>query len=133
MHALPTLAPTACVSEVDAAIDEVGAVIVDGLVDATILDRLRNDLTPWVDGAPVGSRSGDPEWEDFHGRNTVRVNGIAAKTSAFTDICLNDTILGVADQRLIPGGGATQNPPCTANAPPVSVPAAACPIVPPSW
>lgn len=108
MRTLPTLAATADVGEVDAAIDEVGAVIVDGLFDATTLDRLHADLAPWVDDTPAGSRSGDPEWEVFHGRNTVRVNGIAAKTPAFTDVCLNDTILGVADHRLIPDGGATQ-------------------------
>ena len=108
MRALPALASTAGVSEVNAAIDEVGAVIVDGLIDPTVLDRLRDDLTPWVDATPAGSRSGDSEWEGFHGRNTVRVNGIATKTSMFTDICLNETILGVADRRLIPDGGATQ-------------------------
>ena len=108
MRSLPTLAPTAGVSEVNAVIDEVGAVIVAGLVDPTILDRLRDDLAPWVDRTPAGSSSGDPEWENFHGRNTVRVNGIAAKSPAFAKICLNETILGVADRRLIPDGGATQ-------------------------
>jgi ectoine hydroxylase-related dioxygenase (phytanoyl-CoA dioxygenase family) len=108
MRTVPTLAATAGVSEIDAAIDEVGAVIVDGLVDAATLARLRDDLAPWVDRTPAGSRSGDPEWEQFHGRNTIRVNGIAAKTAAFADICLHETILGVADRRLIPDGGATQ-------------------------
>lgn len=108
MRTLPTLAPTADVADVNAAIDEVGAVIVDGLVAPTILDRLRADLAPWVARTPAGSRSGDPEWEQFHGHRTVRVNGIAAKTSAFADICLDETILGVADRRLIPDGGATQ-------------------------
>lgn len=46
MCALPTLAPTAGVSEVNAAIDEVGAAIVEGLIDGTVLDRLRDDLSP---------------------------------------------------------------------------------------
>ncbi len=75
---------------------------------AGILARLRDDLAPWVRRTPAGSRSGEPEWEQFHGRNTVRVNGIAAKTSTFVDVCLDDTVLGVADHRLIPDGGATQ-------------------------
>jgi ectoine hydroxylase-related dioxygenase (phytanoyl-CoA dioxygenase family) len=108
MRALPTLPRTAGSVEVSAAIDEVGAVIVDGLVDPALLGRLRHDLAPWVQRTPAGSRSGDPEWEQFHGRNTVRVNGIAAKTSTFVDVCLDDTILGVADHRLIPDGGSTQ-------------------------
>jgi ectoine hydroxylase-related dioxygenase (phytanoyl-CoA dioxygenase family) len=108
MRSLPTLAPNASISEVDAAIDELGAVIVDRVIDAPVIDRLRDDLNPWLTGTAPGSRSGDPEWETFHGRNTVRVNGIAAKTSTFTDLCLHPTILGVADRRLIPDGGATQ-------------------------
>lgn len=91
-----------------AAIDEVGAVIVTDLFDRALIDRLNDDLEPWLALTPPGSRSGDPEWERFHGRNTIRVNGIAAKTAAFVDVCLDDTILGVADHRLIPDGGATQ-------------------------
>ncbi|MEQ8718645.1 MAG: phytanoyl-CoA dioxygenase family protein [Acidimicrobiales bacterium] len=106
--ALPTLPSTAGIAEVDAAIEEVGAVIVDGLIAAATVRRMSDDLSPWVDGTPAGSRSGDPEWEEFHGATTVRVNGILAKTPAFVDICLDDTILGVADNRLIPDGGATQ-------------------------
>jgi ectoine hydroxylase-related dioxygenase (phytanoyl-CoA dioxygenase family) len=105
---LPTLGPTATPTDVSAAIDEAGAVIVEDLFDAALVGRLRQDLAPWIDRTPAGSRSGDPEWERFHGRNTVRVNGIAAKTSTFVDVCLDDTILGVADHRLIPDGGATQ-------------------------
>jgi ectoine hydroxylase-related dioxygenase (phytanoyl-CoA dioxygenase family) len=105
---LPTLHRTAGIDEVNTAIDEVGAVIVDELFDPTLLARLRTDLEPWLATTPPGSRSGDPEWEQFHGRATVRVNGLAAKTSSFVDVCLDDTILGVADHRLIPDGGSTQ-------------------------
>ncbi len=105
---VPTLPSTARVADVNTAIDEVGAVIVADLVDPAVLDRLRSDLAPWVERTPAGSRSGDPEWELFHGRNTVRINGIAAKSTAFLDVCLDETVLGVADRRLIPEGGSTQ-------------------------
>lgn len=108
MPTLPTLRPTAGVADIDAAIDEAGAVIVENLFDDTTLGRLRDDLLPWVARTPAGSRSGDPEWELFHGRNTVRINGLAAKTTTFVDVCLDGTVLGVADRRLIPDGGATQ-------------------------
>jgi ectoine hydroxylase-related dioxygenase (phytanoyl-CoA dioxygenase family) len=92
---IPTLDPSAGAGEVSAAIDEVGAVIVADLVGPVILDRLRLDLAPWVDRTPAGSR-------------TIRVNGLAAKSSTFVDLCLDDMILGVADLRLIPDGGSTQ-------------------------
>ena len=105
---LPTLPPRSSPTDVSEAIDEVGAVIVADLIDPTLVDGLRRDLDPWVRGTPAGSRSGDPEWEEFHGRRTVRVNGLAAKSSAFVDVCLHATILGTADQRLIPDGGSIQ-------------------------
>jgi ectoine hydroxylase-related dioxygenase (phytanoyl-CoA dioxygenase family) len=108
MSPIPTLAPTTSVEDVDAAIDEVGAVIVSDLVAAPTIEQLRRDLGPWVRRTPTGSRSGDPEWELFHGHRTVRVNGVAAKSPAFVDVCLDDTVLGVADRRLGPAGGPTQ-------------------------
>ena len=96
------------VADVSAALDEVGAVIVADAFDAALLARLDADLAPWFASTPPGSRSGDPEWELFHGRKTVRINGLAAKSSTFVDFCLDDTVLGVADLRLIPDGGSIQ-------------------------
>jgi ectoine hydroxylase-related dioxygenase (phytanoyl-CoA dioxygenase family) len=108
MGDIPSLPSTTSPAEVSAAIDEVGAAIVSDLIEPATLHRLRSDLTPWVNRTQPGSRSGDPEWELFHGRRTVRVNGLAAKTSTFVEVCLHDTILGAADLRLIPDGGSTQ-------------------------
>lgn len=105
---IPHLRADAGLPDVDAAIDEVGAVIIDDAIDRQTLDLLRDDLAPWIDVAIPGSRSGDPEWETFHGRNTIRINGIAAKTTTFLDVGLHETILGVADRRLIPDGGSIQ-------------------------
>lgn len=105
---VPTLPNTATVDEISSAIDEDGAVIVAELVAADLVARLRSDLAPWLARTPAGSRSDDPEWQQFHGSRTVRFNGLAAKTTAFVDICLDERILGVADRRLIPDGGSTQ-------------------------
>ncbi|MEM8926430.1 MAG: phytanoyl-CoA dioxygenase family protein [Actinomycetota bacterium] len=108
MSPIQTLAAGTDIADISDAIDDVGAVIVSDVIDAVTLDRLRTDLAPWVHQTGPGSRSGDPEWELFHGRRTVRVNGLAAKTTTFVDVCLNESILGVADHRLIPDGGSTQ-------------------------
>lgn len=105
---IPTLPPTATIDEIDAAIDAVGAVIVEDVFDLATLDRLRGDVAPWLDQTPAGSRSGDPEWELFHGRHTVRLNGLAAKSSTFVEFCLHESILGLADRRLVPEGGSIQ-------------------------
>ena len=108
MEPIPTLPPATSPVDVSAAIDEFGAAIVADAVPADVIVRLRDDLAPWVASTPPGSRSGDPEWELFHGHNTIRVNGLAAKTGTFTDVCLDETVLGVADHRLIPEGGSIQ-------------------------
>lgn len=105
---LPQLPAGTSVTDLNAAIDEVGAVIVTDLFDTTLVADLQRELSPWLATTEPGSRSGDPEWELFHGRNTIRVNGVAAKTGRFVDVCLDDTVLGVADHRLIPDGGSTQ-------------------------
>lgn len=105
---LPTVPAATSVADVSAAIDEFGAVIVADLIHADVLARLDRDLAPWYASTPPGSRSGDPEWELFHGRNTIRINGLATKSSTFVDVGLDETVLGVADHRLAPDGGAIQ-------------------------
>ncbi len=105
---IPHLPRNADTAEINDAIDDFGAVIVDRAVDDDLLTRLRDDLVPWVASTPPGSRSGDPEWELFHGHNTRRVNGLASKTTAFAELGLHPSILGVADHRLIPNGGSIQ-------------------------
>lgn len=105
---LPTLPRTASLLDINAAIEEVGAVIVADLFDPDLLARLRSDIAPWVERTSSGSRNDDPEWQKFHGHRTIRFNGLAAKTSTFVDLCLDPTILGLADHRLIPDGGSTQ-------------------------
>lgn len=105
---LPHLHATASIDEVSAAIDEVGAVVVDDLIDPAVLDRFRRDLEPWLTDTAPGSRSGEAEWELFHGHHTRRINGLAAKSDTFVDLALHPTILGTADRRLIPDGGAIQ-------------------------
>ena len=108
LSALPHLPASTSPADISAAIDEFGAVIVDGLVPSSDLARLRDDLGPWRASTAPGSTSGDPEWELFHGRNTVRVNGLIAKSPAVADLSLDPAILGVADERLIPDGGSIQ-------------------------
>lgn len=105
---LPTLPPTSAPAVINAAIDEVGAVIIANVFNDNVIDRLQFDLAPWIDRTPPGSRNDDPEWQEFHGHNTIRFNGLAAKTSVFESLCLDPTVLGTADQRLIPDGGSTQ-------------------------
>ncbi|MEM9515205.1 MAG: phytanoyl-CoA dioxygenase family protein [Actinomycetota bacterium] len=107
-HPIPHLHASATVADIDQAIDDHGVVVIDELFDRALIERVNTDLAPWMSATAPGSRSGDPEWELFHGNNTIRLNGIASKTAEFTTVGLHESILGVADRRLIPDGGSIQ-------------------------
>lgn len=106
---VPHLPSSASAATVDAAIDEFGAVVIDDVVPAPLLDRLDADLGPWLDQTAPGSQSGDAEWETFHGRNTKRFNGVAAKSDAFVDLALHPGLLGPLERRLVVNGPAQIN------------------------
>lgn len=103
-NGIPHLPSTAATAAVCAALDEFGAVVIDDVVSQDLLGRLHDDLRPWLDNTAPGSRSGDPEWERFHGHNTVRFNGLAAKSPAFVDLTLDPRLLDPLERQLVANG-----------------------------
>ncbi len=103
-------------STVDSAVDELlpgilaaletdGGVIVENLLGSGPAARILEDLAGGYDEVGAGSRSGSEVWETFHGRNTVRFTGLAARSRAFVDhALLNPIMLAVADALLLPNG-----------------------------
>ena len=88
-----------------AALDESGGVIVENLLGAGPANRILDDLAGGYDEHGPGSKSGSAQWESFHGANTVRFTGLAARSRAFVDhALLNPTLLAVADALLLPNG-----------------------------
>ena len=89
--------------DIISAIRQDGAVIVSGLVDADIVDLINHELEPHLVERAAGFRNLD---DGFYGRNTKRIQGLAAKSRGFVDhILLNDILLAAADAFLLPNCG----------------------------
>jgi hypothetical protein len=82
------------------ALDEDGGLIVDDFISPDLLERLRADVMPHVARHPGGS--GDPSefWADFHGRETKRITGLCAKSSAWAELLCDPLYQEMGDHYL---------------------------------
>jgi ectoine hydroxylase-related dioxygenase (phytanoyl-CoA dioxygenase family) len=96
---------TGLLPEVLSALADDGGIIVENLLGTGPAGRILDELADDYDRTAAGSRSGSELWETFHGRNTVRFTGLAARSRAFVDhALLNPMLLAVADALLLPHG-----------------------------
>ena len=92
---LTRLDPAATVEEILGHIERDGAVIVEGLLDAPIVDRMLEELHPFIQAtAPVG--------DDFAGHQTTRTGGLVLKSAGVRELVLHPTLLGTAEAFLAP-------------------------------
>jgi ectoine hydroxylase-related dioxygenase (phytanoyl-CoA dioxygenase family) len=93
----PTQVPVlGCDTDVDAitnAIDEAGCVVIDRLVDPSVMDDVERELRPHLDDA----RSGP---DDFSGHNTRRTGLLIARSPTFRDLAAHPVVLGTLDHVL---------------------------------
>lgn len=82
-----------------------GGVIVEPFLAPDLLGRLNADLDDLVASWPAGSRSSSHLWQSFHGRNTKRFCGLAARSRAFVDLLEHPLLEGYADHFLLPSCG----------------------------
>lgn len=89
-------------SDLDA-LERDGYVVIERAVDADVLQRIRDELAPWLaDGAHRGRN-------DFEGFDTNRVYGLLAKVPAEAALVLHPRVLSVLDALLLPGYLLTAN------------------------
>ncbi|MEL6984304.1 MAG: hypothetical protein AAFO29_17895, partial [Actinomycetota bacterium] len=101
----PEVAVADLLPDVTAALEADGGVIVENLLGEEPAARILGQLSDGYDHIEAGSRSGSELWETFHGRNTVRFTGLAARSRAFVDhALLSPLLLAVADAILLPHG-----------------------------
>ena len=82
-------------------IDRDGGLVIEGLLDPRTVDRIDHELAPHVNARRPGFRDGFDD--SFYGSNTVRVQGIPAKSPTFIDeYLLHPTLLDLADRVLLP-------------------------------
>jgi len=93
------------VSELAEIVHRDGGVVVEGLLTPNETRTLHDQLQPHVERRSPGFRE-DAGDDEFYGRKTVRIQGLAAKSRQFVDsILLNEILLGITDEILLPNCG----------------------------
>ncbi len=72
-----------------------GAAIVENVLDAAALERLKSEIMPYVEAT-------EPGRDDFTGRKTTRTGALVARSEACRDLVMDDLILGGANAFLKP-------------------------------
>jgi ectoine hydroxylase-related dioxygenase (phytanoyl-CoA dioxygenase family) len=87
---VPVLDPSAATDAIIDALRRDGAVIIDRLVDPSVMDRVHDELGPHLDATPFGE-------EDFAGRRTRRTGSLIARSPTFRDLAVHSTVLASLD------------------------------------
>lgn len=87
------LLATSSADEVAAALAQDGAVIVDRLAAHEVMDRVTEELRPWIDATRFGP-------DDFSGRHTKRTGGLVGRSQACRDLVMNRLVLATTKKVL---------------------------------
>ena len=91
------------IADLLAALDEDGAVVIEGLLDAATLARLNAEVDPALAAADPGMKHLNPAVAFFFGERTRHVAGLASKSRTFaTDVMCHPTLLALCDALLLP-------------------------------
>ncbi|MBU3690365.1 MAG: phytanoyl-CoA dioxygenase [Acidimicrobiales bacterium mtb01] len=95
MNEIPRFTPSTPASEVAAAITSVGAAIIERLVPESTVDRLLDEMGPYIAATPNGA-------DDFSGRRTTRTGALLARSRASQEFIAHPLVLGAVDAVLGP-------------------------------
>jgi hypothetical protein len=102
---LQRFSPHTPLAELCEAIRNDGGVVLTGLLSPAEVHSLDAQLDPYVSQRQPGFHHDDSDTA-FYGGNTKRIQGLAAKSDAFVQsILLNEILLGIADNLLLPNCG----------------------------
>ena len=87
---LPAAAP---VDEIHDVLRRDGALIIDDLADASLIDGIMAEMAPWIEATPPGS-------DDFSGRSTRRTGALIARSPSSHELIQHPTILEVTAKLL---------------------------------
>jgi ectoine hydroxylase-related dioxygenase (phytanoyl-CoA dioxygenase family) len=88
--------PSDCtVEEVLEQLDVAGAVIIEDYADPDLVERIREELRPWIDTTPGGR-------DDFVGHKTVRVGAVMARSPSSHALALDPKLNEVCKSFLAP-------------------------------
>ena len=95
MLAVTTFPRDVDAQSVSTELDKNGCVIVEALADVETMIRLRNELQPYLDTAPIGKT-------DFAGRTSRRRNNLLSKSPACCELAIHPLTLAVCEKVLGP-------------------------------
>src|SRR3954447_6324336 len=90
---VPVLPPDADAEAVSAALRDAGCAVVEGLVDASIMDAIATEVAPYVDATPYGG-------DEFVGVRTRRTGALIARSPSFRPLATHPLVLASLDQVL---------------------------------
>jgi ectoine hydroxylase-related dioxygenase (phytanoyl-CoA dioxygenase family) len=90
---VPRVAADASIDDVEAALRAAGCVVVEGLASDALMDRVEEDLEPFLGQTAPGA-------DEFTGLNTRRTGSLLARSRAFGEIAAHPTALGTLDRVL---------------------------------
>ena len=84
--AIPRFAADATATDIAAGLAAEGCAIVERLVDPALLDRAREELSPWLEATPCGR-------DEFAGFRTRRTGGLLGRSATCREIVQHPTVL----------------------------------------
>ena len=91
------------IDAINAALQEDGAVIVDGFLERGVVEAIRREVEAPLAAADPGMKHLNPALQFFFGDKTRHVSGMAGKSRSFaTEVLTHPIYLGVCDRVLLP-------------------------------
>jgi hypothetical protein len=87
------LPATASANEVHDVLQRDAALIIDGLADVELIDRIASEMRPYIEATPSGT-------DDFSGRATKRTGGLIGRSPATHQIVQHPMVLDVVGKLL---------------------------------
>jgi ectoine hydroxylase-related dioxygenase (phytanoyl-CoA dioxygenase family) len=92
---VPRFKASAAGEEIAEAMLDQGAAIIEHLVSDDVCDRLRDELSPWIDATPPGA-------DEFSGLETRRTGALLARSVASQELIAHPLVLDTVDKVLWP-------------------------------
>jgi ectoine hydroxylase-related dioxygenase (phytanoyl-CoA dioxygenase family) len=90
---VPRVGADAGLDEIETALRAAGCVVVEHLVAGEQMDRIRDELEPYLRTTSIGG-------DEFTGLNTRRTGSLLARSREFADLAAHPTVLGTLDRVL---------------------------------
>jgi len=90
---VPRVDASAGLDDVETALREAGCVVVERLAPVELMDRIEDELAPYLAATPAGA-------DEFTGLNTRRTGSLLARSHRFRELAAHPTVLGTLDRVL---------------------------------